>query len=51
MSTEKRQIEQLYADNYQRMLTVARLMLKDDDEAHDAKVLGIRHGKSHGDGS
>lgn len=36
MSTEKRQIEQLYADNYQRMLTVARLMLKDDDEARDA---------------
>ena len=29
-------IEQLYKDSYQRMLTVARRMLNDDDDASDA---------------
>ena len=36
MNSDKREIEQLYNGCYQRMLTVARLMLKDDEEARDA---------------
>ena len=32
---KKRELEQLYNGCYKRMLTVARLMLKDDDEADD----------------
>ena len=35
MSVEKTDIELLYKDCYQRMLTVAQRMLKDDDEASD----------------
>lgn len=36
MNAEKRELEQLYIDCHQRMLTVARQMLKDDEEAGDA---------------
>ena len=36
MSAEKREIEQLYLGSYQRLLSMARVMLKDDDEANDA---------------
>ena len=32
----KTEIEQIYVDSYQRLLTMARRMLKDDDEARDA---------------
>ena len=35
MSTQKTNIEQLYTSSYQRMLTMARLMLKDEKEAED----------------
>lgn len=35
MSAEKTEIEQLYTSNYQRLLTIARLMLKDEKEAED----------------
>ena len=35
MRLEKTDIEQLYKDCYQRLLIVARRMLKDDDEAND----------------
>ena len=35
MSDVKTDIEQLYKDCYQRMLNVARLLLKNDDEASD----------------
>lgn len=35
MSAEKNEIEQLYTSNYQRLLTIARLMLKDEKEAED----------------
>ena len=36
MSTEKTEIEQVYIGSYQRLLTKARQMLKDDDDANDA---------------
>lgn len=36
MNVEKRELEQQYIDSYQRMLTVARLILKNEDEASDA---------------
>ena len=36
MNVEKRELEQLYIDSHQQMLTVARLMLKNEDEASDA---------------
>lgn len=36
MSAEKREIEQLYIGGYQRLLSMARVILKDDDEAGDA---------------
>ena len=35
MSIQKTEIEQLYTDSYQRMLTMAKLMLKDEKEAED----------------
>ena len=35
MSTQKTNIEQLYTGSYQRMLTMARLMMKDEKEAED----------------
>ena len=35
MSTEKKEIEQLYRESYQQLLTKARQMLKDDDDASD----------------
>ena len=35
MSDVKTDVEQLYKDCYQRVLTMARLMLKNDDEASD----------------
>lgn len=35
MSIQKTEIEQLYSDSYQRLLTMARLMLKDEKEAED----------------
>ena len=35
MSAEKTEIEQLYTSSYQRLLTMARLMLKDEKEAED----------------
>jgi DNA-directed RNA polymerase specialized sigma24 family protein len=35
MSTEKTEIEQLYIGCYQRLLMMARAILKDDDEAND----------------
>lgn len=35
MSAEKTEIEQLYTSNYQRLLTIARSMLKDEKEAED----------------
>lgn len=35
MSAEKNEIEQLYTSNYQHLLTIARLMLKDEKEAED----------------
>ena len=36
MSTEKTEIEELYTSSYQRLLTKARQMLKDDADANDA---------------
>ena len=36
MSAEKTEIEQLYISSYQRLLSVARAMLKDDEDANDA---------------
>ena len=36
MSTEKTEIEELYTRSYQRLLTKARQMLKDDADANDA---------------
>lgn len=36
MSTQKEEIEQLYIGCHQRLLNMARAMLKDDDEAGDA---------------
>ena len=36
MSIKKTEIEELYIGSYQRLLTKARQMLKDDDDAHDA---------------
>ena len=36
MGTEKTEIEQLYVGNYQRLLTKARQMLKDEADANDA---------------
>ena len=36
MNDEKKEIERLYIGCYQRLLHVARVMLKDDDEARDA---------------
>ena len=35
MIAEKTEIEQLYTGSYQRLLTMARLMLKDEKEAED----------------
>ena len=35
MSAQKKEIEQLYIGCYQRLLSVARAMLKDEDEASD----------------
>lgn len=35
MSIQKTEIEKLYSDSYQRLLTMARLMLKDEKEAED----------------
>ena len=36
MSDGKKEIERLYTNSYQRLLSMARVMLKDDDEARDA---------------
>ena len=36
MGTEKTEIEELYTSSYQRLLTKARQMLKDDADANDA---------------
>ena len=36
MDIEKKNIEQLFKDCHQRMLTIAVQMLKDDEEARDA---------------
>ena len=36
MNAEKKEIEQLYINSHQRMLTIARLMLKNEDDANDA---------------
>ena len=36
MNNEKTEIERLYIGCYQRLLSMARVMLKDDDEARDA---------------
>lgn len=36
MSAQKEEIEQLYISSHQRLLNMARLMLKDDDDAQDA---------------
>ena len=36
MSAQKEEIEQLYIGCHQRLLDMARAMLKDDDEAGDA---------------
>lgn len=36
MNNEKKEIERLYIGCYQRLLSMARVMLKDDDEARDA---------------
>ena len=36
MTAEKKEIEQLYISHHQRLQALARLLLKDDDEAQDA---------------
>jgi RNA polymerase sigma-70 factor (ECF subfamily) len=36
MNVEERELEQLYINSHQRMLTIAVQMLKDDEEARDA---------------
>ena len=36
MSAQKEEIERLYISSHQRLLNMARLMLKDDDDAQDA---------------
>ena len=47
MSDVKTDIEQLYKDCYQRMLNVARLMLKNDDEASDTVSDVFRRADHH----
>ena len=36
MSAQKEELERLYVSSHQRLLNMARLMLKDDDDAQDA---------------